>query len=81
MRQIDMDLIRYISVIRVPILRIDKSSIKIFCTRVPFGFAQDKLPVKINKIIMPGPNNLFCFFQLAYTVFVHNHFYQLYHRS
>jgi|GEM_PF-5681087 len=54
MRQIDLDLIRHISVICVPVLRFDKSSIKIYCTRVPFGFAQDKLPVKFDKHTMRG---------------------------
>ena len=78
---VDMDLIRLISLIRVPILRFDKSSIKIYCTRVPFGFAKDKLPVKINESKTPATKNLFYCSQLTYSIFVHDHFYQLYHRS
>ena len=37
---------------------VKESSIKLQCTRVSFGFAQDKLPMKPNKINKAGPQKI-----------------------
>lgn len=59
MQRIATDHIRFICFIRVSILRFDKGSIKIYCTRVPFGSAQDKLPIQIHITSQLDTKNYF----------------------